>query len=41
MFRLKQSSSGQFLNIVIGTSSKSTHFWDPKMCTTVRERRHK
>jgi hypothetical protein len=29
------------LNNVLGTSSKSAHFWDPKMFTTVREGRYK
>ena len=38
MFRLIQSSSGQFLFHILGTSSKSAHFfWDPKLFTTVRE----
>jgi len=41
MFRLKESSSGQLLNHVWGTSSESAHFWDPKMFTTVRERGYK
>jgi len=38
MFRLKESSSGQLLNHVCGTSSESAHFWDPRMFKTVRER---
>jgi hypothetical protein len=41
MFRLIASSLGQLLNHVLGTSSKSAHFWDPKMVTTVRERGYK
>jgi len=41
MFRLKESSSGQLLNRVWGTSSESAHFWDPKIFTTVRERGYK
>jgi len=41
MFRLKESSSGQLSKHVYGTSSKSGHFWDPKMFTAVRERGHK
>jgi hypothetical protein len=31
MFWLKESSSGQLLKHVWGTSSESAHFWDPKM----------
>jgi hypothetical protein len=38
MFRLKESSSGQFVNHIKDTSSKSAHLWDPKMFTNVRER---
>jgi len=34
MFQL-ESSSGQLLNHVWGTSSESAHFWDPKMFTKV------
>jgi len=30
MFRLIESSSGKLLKHVLGTSSKSAHFWDPK-----------
>ena len=30
-FRLIQSSAGQFLKHILGTSSESAHFWDPKM----------
>jgi hypothetical protein len=41
MFRLLESSSGQLLNHVEGTSSGSAHFWDPKMLTAVRERGYK
>jgi len=41
MFRLIESSSGQSLKHVSGTSSKSAHFWDPKMFTAVRERGYK
>jgi hypothetical protein len=41
MFRLIESPSRQLLNNVEGTSSKSAHFWDPKMFTTVRERGYK
>jgi len=41
MFRLKESSSGKLSNHVWGTSSESTHFWDPKMFTEVREHGYK
>jgi len=42
MFRLNESSSGQLLNHVCGTSRDGcAHFWDPKMFTTVRERGYK
>ena len=34
-----QLSSGQSLNHVYGTSSKSAHLWDPKKFTKVTERR--
>jgi hypothetical protein len=33
-----ESSPGQLLNQVLGISSKSAHFWDPKLFTAVRER---
>jgi len=41
MFRLMESSSGQLLNHVRGTTSENAYFWDPKMFTTVRERGYK
>jgi hypothetical protein len=41
MFRLKESSSDQLLNHVLGTSSESAHFWDPKIFTTLRQRGYK
>ena len=34
----QESSSGQLLNYVWGTSSESALFWDPKMFIIVRER---
>jgi hypothetical protein len=41
MFRLTESSSGQFVNHIHGTSSKSSHFWDPKKFTKVGERKYR
>ena len=37
MFRLIESSSGWFVNHIWGAMSKSAHFWDPKMFTSVGE----
>ena len=37
MFRLVESSTGQFVNHIKGTSTKSAHLWDRKMFTAVRE----
>ena len=41
MFRLIDSSSGQFVNHIKGTPIKSAHLWDRKMFTAVRESGYK